>query len=412
MNANRDPQHLTMDDLAVPSPPPTAHARRGRGRLRRSVAALSAVAVAGAGAWVVPAVTTSGEAATAADASTVLEQADRWRGSWAGPRTYGGYPGPAAPWPGASRADTATAALDVADATADQSVGMVLISSTVEFGAGEAAGTGMVVSSDGIVVTNHHVVESSTDLEVTVASTGRTYAAEVLGADAAKDVAVLRLVDASALDTVVPATDSVELGDAVTAVGDAGGDGGALTAAEGTVTATRAPVTVSNEDGTESTLRGLVEVDADIVSGDSGGALLDATGAVVGMNVAASSGAVDITGYAIPVARVLRTVDAVLAGEETGSLTLGYDAFLGVELAVGASEPTLAGVVAGTAAAEAGLAAGDTVTAVGGTAVRSADELSAAVAARAPGEQVVLTWTGATGVEGTATVTLGRAPVA
>ena len=211
-------------------------------------------------------------------------------------------------WAGATGT---TSALDTTEASAEQSAGVVLVDSTLADGS--AAGTGLVLAADGLVVTNHHVVEGATEVEVTVPATGESYAAEVLGSDAARDVAVLRLEDASGLAVVDTDITRLVPGAAVTAVGDAGGDGGSLTAAAGTVTAVGADITVSDEAGGSSRLWNLVEVDADIVPGDSGGALLDEDGEVVGMNVAASSGAADITGYAIPVARVLRVADAVVA---------------------------------------------------------------------------------------------------
>src|SRR5205085_11707371 len=116
-------------------------------------------------------------------------------------------------------------------------------------GGGVAAGTGMVIGADGLVVTNHHVVEGATDIEVTVVSTGATYQAEVLGYDATKDVAVLRLEDAQDLTTVRADSSGVQVGEAGTAVGDAGGDGGALTAADGTDTDPPAPIPVHHEPG-------------------------------------------------------------------------------------------------------------------------------------------------------------------
>jgi S1-C subfamily serine protease len=149
-------------------------------------------------------------------------------------------------------------------------------------------------------------------------------------------------------------------------------------------------------------------VDADILPGDSGGALLDSSGDVVGMNVAASSGAADITGYAIPIRRVLRIADQVVADDDSGTVETGYDAFLGVSTGAG---PTLVGVVDGSAAAEAGLEAGDTITSLGGTLVSTPAELRRAVAAHDPGDVVTVTWTDPSGADHSASVTLGRAPV-
>ena len=352
-------------------------------RLRRPTAALAAAALA------LPLTLAS---VVPAAAATVL--VDRGRPPY-------GYPSPYA----------TAAALDTTEATAAQSTGLVTISSEVGFGAGEAAGTGIVIGSDGLVVTNHHVVEGATSIEVTVATTGRTYDAEVLGYNAKRDVAVLQLDGASGLATVDTDTSPLATGDQVTAVGDAGGDGGPLTAASGTVTDLHEPITVRDEStGQPHRLLDLVEVDADIIPGDSGGALLDSQGDVVGMNVAASSGSSDITGYVIPIKRVLRIAARVVAGQETASITLGYDAFLGVSL-TGAGT-TLAGVLDGGAAEEAGLGAGDTITSVGGTDVSTYAQLQRAVASHDPGDTVRVTWTDATGASHSATVTLGRAPVA
>ena len=303
------------------------------------------------------------------------------------------------------------ASLDTTEATTEQSAGLVTITSEVEFGAGEAAGSGIVIGSDGLVVTNHHVVKGATSISVTVVNTGETYDAEVLGYNAKRDVAVLQLEDASGLPTASTDASGVVVGDDVTAVGDAGGDGGTLTAAEGTVTDTDHPITVSDEQtGDAHRLTQLIEVDADIIPGDSGGALLESDGDVVGMNVAASSGSSNITGYVIPIKRVLRIADRVVAGEETASITLGYAAFLGVSLA--GTGTTLAGVVDGGAASAAGLGSGDTVTSVGGASVTTYLQLQRAVAAHDPGDSVRVTWTDATGSSHSATVTLGRAPVA
>ncbi|TCN40378.1 trypsin-like peptidase [Kribbella orskensis] len=182
-----------------------------------------------------------------------------------------------------------TAALDTATATADEQAGLVLVSTTLAGDSGTAAGTGMVIDEDGIVLTNHHVVEGSDSIKVTVATTDTTYTARVLGTDAVHDIAVLQLVGADNLTTVTPDS-TVAVGDEVTAVGDANGDGGNLTASAGSVTALAQSITVQGEDGTPSELDGLIEVDADVIAGDSGGALLDADGQVVGMTTAASSG--------------------------------------------------------------------------------------------------------------------------
>jgi S1-C subfamily serine protease len=318
-----------------------------------------------------------------------------------------GYPPPG--WGYAAPVQsTSYAALDTSDATAAQSTGIVQISTVLDYGQGEAAGTGLVLESDGLVVTNHHVVEGATSITVTVPTTGATYDADVLGYDTAKDVAVLQLEDASGLATVTTDDAGVAVGDAVTAVGDAGGDGGSLTAAPGAVTHRRTSITVQDDlTGEERRLRNLVEVTSDVVPGDSGGALLDADGEVVGMSVAASSGSTSETvdGYAIPIARVLRVVARV----EDGTLADAGTAFLGVQLARGSV--TVAGVVDASPAQQLGLAAGDTVTSVAGTATPTAEALSAAVQAHEPGDAVAVTWTDGTGAAHEGTVSLASGPV-
>jgi S1-C subfamily serine protease len=311
--------------------------------------------------------------------------------------------------PGTTTATT-TAGLDVTMATAEQSAGLVLVTSTLGYEQGTAAGSGIVIDSD-TIVTNHHVVQGATTVEVTVATTGETYDVTVVGTDSVRDVAVLQLEDAPALTPVTTDTD-VSTGDAVTAVGDAGGDGGDLTAAAGTVTALRKSIDVQDEQtGGSTELAKLIEIDADIIGGDSGGALLDADGDVVGMNVAASSGTADITGYVIPIARVLRIADRILAGDEGGSIVIGQGGMIGITTADTTSGPAVAGVVTDSPAAALGLAAGDVITSVDGAAVSTAEELSDLIGSHDAGDTVTLAWTDTSGAEQSGTATLAPGAV-
>ncbi|MEV5000899.1 S1C family serine protease [Nocardioides sp. LML1-1-1.1] len=305
----------------------------------------------------------------------------------------------------------ASSAQDAGDATAEQSAGIVQISSTMNGGTG--AGTGLVLTSDGEIVTNHHVVEGATTIKVTVVSTGRTYTARYVGGDAVTDVAVLQLQDASGLTPADLSDDAAQVGDEVTAVGDAGGDGGTLTASPGSVSALGQDITVQSTDGSAggTRLTDLIQLDAYVVPGDSGGAVLDSDGEVVGMNVAASSGSRQVTGYAIPIATVESVVRKIEDGDESGDIELGYQGYLGVGLDPSATTPLVAQLVEDSAAAEAGVEVGDTITKVDGTAVRTAEALQQAIAATDAGDRVALTWTGTDGQEHTATVTLGEAPV-
>ncbi|HXH34098.1 MAG TPA: trypsin-like peptidase domain-containing protein [Plantibacter sp.] len=310
------------------------------------------------------------------------------------------------------------AVADTRDATAAESVGVVDIDTELAYQGAAAAGTGMVLTSDGQVLTNNHVVAGATSITVTVVSTGQQYTARVIGTDAADDVALLQLDGASGLDTVTIDDDGVAVGDAVTGVGNAGGTGGTPSAAEGTVTALDQDITVQDETtGEGKQLTGLLQTDADIQSGDSGGPLYDAEGEVVGIDTAASSGGTDIDGFAIPIDDALTIVDQIRTGVETETVSIGYPAFIGIGLAssAGASQ-TVAGAVVGsvienTPAASIGLAAGDIITGLNGVAIDSAQTLTATMATLEPGQTVTLTWTTAAGTSQSADVTLIEGPV-
>ncbi|MDR2975053.1 MAG: S1C family serine protease [Propionibacteriaceae bacterium] len=296
-------------------------------------------------------------------------------------------------------------------ATEAQSQGVVLINTEVSYGQGKAAGTGMVIDSGGIVVTNHHVVANSTDVTVTVPSTNQTYTAEVLGYDAASDVAVLRLNGASGLTAVTPADDDVSPGQSITAVGNANGEG-ELVAATGTVTATNQDITVREDDGSQAQLTDLIEMNAGIVPGDSGGAVFDESGEVVGMNVAGSSDERDDTGYAIPMDTVMDVANTVLNGTATDKVSLGRTGALGVTVSLQAAGIRVAGVVEDGPADQAGVTAGSTITKLDGTALSTTSDLTAALTGHKPGDQVSLEWTDASGVAHQAIVTLTTAPLA
>jgi S1-C subfamily serine protease len=285
----------------------------------------------------------------------------------------------------------------------------------------------MVLTASGQVLTNYHVVEGAGTITVTVASSGQTYQATVVGTDRSDDVALLQLTGASGLTTVKADDDVANVGDAVTAVGNAGGTG-SLSAASGTISSLTASVTAASEGSSGSeTLSSMIETTADVVAGDSGGPLFDAEGEVVGIDTAASTGA-EIDGYAIPIQRALALVAQIRSGVETSTVRIGPAAFLGVEISSGAtafdygygyardagiaSGARVGGVVSGGAAASAGLAAGDVITSLNGRTVSSAADVSAALVGANPGDQVAIGWTDQAGATHTATVTFGASPVA
>jgi S1-C subfamily serine protease len=298
----------------------------------------------------------------------------------------------------------------VTAATSAQEAGVVDID-VVLGGTERAAGTGMVLTSDGEVLTNRHVVLGETSISVTVPATGRSYAAKVVGISTTTDVAVVQLVDASGLATVKTSSSAVSTGDAVTGVGNAGGTGGTPSAAPGTVTAVDRSITASDSDGSNPEhLTGLIETDAAIQAGDSGGPLLDSSDAVVGMDSAASAQGND--GYAIPIATALAVAHQIEthgSGTQAGAGTTASTAqrgYLGVQVEDGAGGAQVDGVVQGSPAEAAGIEAGDTITSVAGQAVDSAGALGAVTAQLSPGRTVTVTWSDQSGATHGARITL------
>lgn len=306
---------------------------------------------------------------------------------------------------------TDTDAATDTDATADQSRGVVLIDTTLTDG--EAAGTGLVIDATGLVLTNYHVVEGSTSVTVTLASDETTYDATVVGFDETADVALLQLTGASGLDVVaLDDDDDPAVSDTVIAVGNAEGQG-SLSASTGSVVALGQSITTASTAAAEGEdLTGLIQTDAYVVGGYSGGALLDDEGEVVGITTAASQ-AGPTESYAVPIEDALAVAEQIEAGEESAEVQVGPAAYLGVgvlETGDGA-DATVAEVEVGSAAADAGITAGDRITAVGGRAVTSLDTLRTVLATYEPGDRVAVRWTGSSGGRHRASVVLGESPV-
>lgn len=189
---------------------------------------------------------------------------------------------------------------------------------------GTAAGTGIVLRSDGIVVTNNHVVARASTIMATDIGDGRDYQAIVLGRDPAHDVAVIQLTGASGL-AVAPIGDSdrIEVGDRVAAIGNAGGRGGSPTITTGEVTALGQSIVAGDESTHQHRrLRGMIQVSASVQPGDSGGALVGESG-VIGMNTATSPG----SGFAIPINTVMTIAHRLEAdGRSRADLGDGFPA--------------------------------------------------------------------------------------
>jgi len=317
----------------------------------------------------------------------------------------------------ASASNPASAAnASAGSATAAQQVGVVDIDTVLQYQGAEAAGTGMILTSSGEVLTNNHVVDGATSIKVTVVSTGASYTAKVVGTDPSDDVAVLQLQGASGLQTArIDSSADVNVGDEVTAVGNAGGVGGIPSAADGTVIALDQTLTASNENGSSAeTLTGMIEINAAVVAGDSGGPLYDSHDKVIGMDTAASSqfgvSGGQTVAYAIPIGKALNIADKIESGQASSTIHIGNPAFLGVSLDDSASGPVVASVADGTPAASAGLQAGDVITSIDGKSVSSAQSLATTIAGHHPGDRITLSWTDASGQSHTATITLATGP--
>ena len=296
-------------------------------------------------------------------------------------------------------------------ARVDSAPGVVLITSTLA--QGESAGTGTILTADGQVLTNYHVVEESTNVQVTVADTGDSYEATVLGADKTHDVALLQLQGASGLTTMRMDTDGVSVGEAVTAYGNPSGSD-RLYQVSGTVTATDDSIEVGDSlmSMTSSKLSNLIRTDADVISGYSGGPLLDDAGEMVGMTTAASTGS-NPDGYAIAIERAESIVGVIRGGHDSGTVRVGPTGALGVTVSSqrGSGGVVVADFADDSPARAAGITAGARITAIGDTEVADASALKEAVSAHEPGEQVTVAWTDAAGRSHTTTVTLGASPV-
>ena len=282
-----------------------------------------------------------------------------------------------------------------------------------------AAGTGIVLTSNGLVLTNNHVIAGATQIRATDIGNGKTYTAVVVGYDRSHDVALIQLQKATHLPTATIGDSSkVSVGDQVVGIGNAGGLGGTPSSAGGTVTALGQSITATDAgDGSSEQLAGLIQVNAIIQPGDSGGALVDTNGRVIGVDTAASAGFSFQTsggeGFAIPINQATQVGRQIQSGQSTGGVHIGPTAFLGV--LVNASNPnssgaTLAQAVPNGPAAQAGLAAGDTITSLAGHTVDKPSTLTNLILQYHPGDMVRVGWSDSSGQSHQSTVTLASGP--
>ncbi|MEU8797669.1 trypsin-like peptidase domain-containing protein [Spirillospora sp. NPDC048819] len=300
--------------------------------------------------------------------------------------------------------------------------GVVNIKTEQDLSGTRAAGTGLVLDPSGLVLTNNHVIRGATKIMGTDTDNRRTYTAQVVGYDRAGDIAVIRLKGASRLKAAAFASASgVNVGDTVSAVGNAGGKGGTPRVVTGKVTALEQSVTARDDsNGTTERLTGLIETNAPIKPGDSGGPLLNTAGKVIGINTAASAGlSVDgdeekknHRGYAIPTDRALDIARQIQRGEASTTVHIGPTALLGVKVRSNANSPgaLVAEVVPGTPADTARVPVGAAIVTFDGRAVDSPTALTTLMMAHHPGDIVQMQWTTAQGAHVSATIRLTEGP--
>ncbi len=428
----------------VPEPP------RPRGRSRLLTLTLVAVLAAAAGAGGVIALrgNTSAPAArpgtttpSTVPPSTVPPRtgAPGSPGSSAGSQVPAGPGASAIPVPPAGAPPAANGKLN-AQAVADKvQPGTVNISAPAAYASQLSAGTGIILTASGLVLTNNHVIRGATAPAATLVNSGKTYKATILGYDSANDVALLQLVGASGLTPVTLGnSDAVRVGQEVLGMGNAQGQGGRPTVAPGQVTALNQTIHPQDSStGTAETLHGTIQTSAQIQEGDSGGPLANAAGQVIGMDTAAAAtqaldGTTATAGYAIPINAALRIARQIAAGP---TVQVGLPPFIGISVADAAtgcpssgiggfvpgglggfggsaasSGALICNVYSGTPANRAGLAPGDVITSANGKAVSTASGLISLTAGLHPGSGLSLEYVDANGTTRSGAVTLIQGP--
>jgi S1-C subfamily serine protease len=355
---------------------------------------------------------------------------------------------------GGSPTSTSKTVLSTSQIASKVDPGLVDVKATLGDQGATSLGTGIVLTSNGEILTNNHVINGATSVSVTDIGNGKTYKATVVGYDESQDIAVLQLSGASGLTTASTGdSSSVGVGNSVVALGNAGGVGGTPSVAAGSVTALNQSITASDESsGSSEQLTGLIETNADIQAGDSGGPLVNSHGQVIAMDTAAStnyqfggygnggfgggsgssgsgssgtgsssSNPSTTQGYAIPINTALTIAKEIDGGQASSTVHIGATAFLGVQIegssqGQGFQQTTqgvaIAGTESGTPAANAGLGNGDVITSLGGKSVSTGTDIQEILVGHHPGDKVSIAWTDPEGQSHTATLTLGTGPAA
>jgi S1-C subfamily serine protease len=293
----------------------------------------------------------------------------------------------------------------------------------------QAAGTGMILTPSGEVLTNNHVVEGSTSIKVTIQGRSNAYTATVVGVNRAADVALIQIQGVSGLPTVTLANSStLTVGQQVVALGNALGQGGAPAVTDGSITALDQAITAGSGGGSTEQLSGLIQSDAPISPGDSGGPLVNSAGQVVGMITAGETQGFRQTtstvGYAVPSNTAVDVVNQIRSGGGSG-IIMGLPGYLGISVQTQdltaaeaarlglsvTSGALVTGVAPGSPAEQIGLAQDSVITAVDGKQIAAAADLSPAIQSHKPGEKIQVTWVDKSGTH-SANATLTSGPAA
>ena len=402
-----------LEIRALPPPPPPQPVRQGPNRLTAALVVALVVAMA-------TAVWAAFDRLDIHLSRPALTQTPQTRPTLEPARPGGGYsPRPWRQAPSGSAPD-----IDVNAVAAKVQPGMVDIYTQLSSGLA-GAGTGVILTPDGEVLTNNHVIEGATNISVELIATGQRYAAIVVGTVPSEDLAVLQIQGAGGVFPTVPLgkSSTVKVGDPIVALGNAGGVGGAPHTVSGTVQSLNQTITATDLDGSHpETLSGLIQIDAPLEPGDSGGPLINKNGQVVGINTAASAtrrfrSVGDSVGFAIPIDRAIALVRQIEAGQASATVHLGYPGQLGVVMsdpapsAAGApAGVTVAEVMPGSPAASAGVVAGDILTEVDGQPATAPDQVSGLIKKHRAGEKLNFSWVDGSGRRRNATVILAPGP--
>ncbi|HEX5346293.1 MAG TPA: trypsin-like peptidase domain-containing protein [Pseudonocardiaceae bacterium] len=342
--------------------------------------------------------------------------------------------GVSAPWAPSTVSPPASqpgGSADVSALVAKVAPGLVDINTQLGYQNGEGAGTGIVLSPSGEVLTNNHVISGATNITVTDIGNGQTYPATVVGYDRNHDVAVLQMQGASGLQTAtIGDSNAVAVGDVIAAIGNAGGVGGTPSIAAGTVSALDQAITVSDDTtGSSEQLDGLIQVAANVAPGDSGGPLVNTAGQVVGVDTAGAGGSrfepSTSEGMAIPINDAIAISKQIDSGASSANVHIGPTGILGIMVREATSQAEygrsgsrygsvpgvlVAGVTPGSPSEQSGLAAGDVIVSLDGAAVDSPTALTSLLTGHHPGDLVRVAWADQSGQQQNAGVRLATGP--